>query len=74
MSTALANASRLKPEIRLAQAIWRFEADHSSEQEASFYLSGSGLPTTFGLGPTTWSEPQRSTLVYFTESSNIMAS
>ena len=39
MSSALANASRLKPEIRLAQAIQQFEADLSSEQKASFRAS-----------------------------------
>lgn len=37
MSKALANASRLKPEIRLAQAISEFEASLSSEQKASFH-------------------------------------
>jgi len=36
MSVALTNASRLKPEIRLAQAISQFEADLSSEQKATF--------------------------------------
>lgn len=36
MSILLANASRLKPEIRLAQAISQFEADLSSEQKAAF--------------------------------------
>src|SRR5271168_1966541 len=36
MSNALANASRLKPEIRLAQAVSQFEADLSSEQKTSF--------------------------------------
>ena len=41
MSSALANASRLKPEIRLAQAIQQFEADLSSEQKASFRTSRS---------------------------------
>ncbi|KAF2179739.1 hypothetical protein K469DRAFT_741530 [Zopfia rhizophila CBS 207.26] len=35
MSVALANASRLKPEIHLAQAVSAFEADLSSEQKAS---------------------------------------
>jgi hypothetical protein len=38
MSGALANASRLKPEIRLAQAVSQFEADLSSEQKATFRL------------------------------------
>jgi ankyrin repeat domain-containing protein 50 len=36
MSYALANASPLKPEIRLAQAVSQFEADLSSEQKTSF--------------------------------------
>jgi len=36
MSYVLANASRLKPEIRLAQAVSQFEADLSSEQKTSF--------------------------------------
>lgn len=36
MSSALASASRLKPEIRLAQAVSQFEADLSSEQKTSF--------------------------------------
>ena len=36
MSNALANASPLKPEIRLAQAVSEFEADLSSEQKAIF--------------------------------------
>jgi hypothetical protein len=35
MSNVLANASRLKPEIRLAQAISQFEADLSSDQKAT---------------------------------------
>ncbi|KAF2668424.1 hypothetical protein BT63DRAFT_354509, partial [Microthyrium microscopicum] len=33
MSTAVANAARLKPELRLAQAVSRFEADLSREQK-----------------------------------------
>ena len=37
MSALLANASRLKPEIRLAQAISQFEADLSSEDKAAFH-------------------------------------
>jgi ankyrin repeat domain-containing protein 50 len=37
MSYVLANASRLKPEIRLAQAVSQFEADLSSEQKTSFH-------------------------------------
>ena len=36
MSVLLANISRLKPEIRLAQAISEFEADLSSEQKTTF--------------------------------------
>ena len=36
MSVVLANASRLKPEIRLADAVSHFEADLSSEQKATF--------------------------------------
>lgn len=36
MSTAIANASRLKPEIRLAQAVSQFEADLSSNQKIEF--------------------------------------
>jgi ankyrin repeat domain-containing protein 50 len=36
MSVVLANASRLKPEIRLAQAVSQFEAELSSEQKATF--------------------------------------
>lgn len=36
MSAALATASRLKPEIRLAQAVSQFEADLSREQKARF--------------------------------------
>jgi hypothetical protein len=36
MAYVLASASRLKPEIRLAQAVSQFEADLSSEQKASF--------------------------------------
>jgi hypothetical protein len=35
MSGVVANASRLKPEIRLAQAVSEFEADLSSEQKTS---------------------------------------
>ncbi|CZR53656.1 uncharacterized protein PAC_03536 [Phialocephala subalpina] len=41
MSTALANASRLKPEIRLAQAVSQFEADLSREDKAAFQFSRS---------------------------------
>lgn len=36
MSSALAKASPLKPEIRLAQAISEFEADLSHEQKSTF--------------------------------------
>jgi hypothetical protein len=36
MSKILATAGRLKPEIRLAQAISQFEADLSGEQKAAF--------------------------------------
>ncbi|OCK98035.1 uncharacterized protein K441DRAFT_480905, partial [Cenococcum geophilum 1.58] len=36
MSVLLASASRLKPEIRLAQAVCQFEADLSSEQKTTF--------------------------------------
>src|SRR5215469_6439066 len=36
MSTALAKASQLKPELRLAQAVSQFEADLSTEQKARF--------------------------------------
>jgi hypothetical protein len=36
MSSALAKASSLKPEIRLAQAVSEFEADLSDEQKSAF--------------------------------------
>jgi hypothetical protein len=36
MSGVMSNASRLKPEIRLAQAVSQFEADLSNEQKAVF--------------------------------------
>jgi ankyrin repeat domain-containing protein 50 len=36
MSVVMSNASRLKPEIRLAQVVSQFEADLSSEQKATF--------------------------------------
>lgn len=36
MSIVLTNASRLKPEIRLAQAVSEFEADLSNEEKAAF--------------------------------------
>ncbi|PQE30756.1 hypothetical protein CJF32_00005960 [Rutstroemia sp. NJR-2017a WRK4] len=39
MSVALANASRLKAEVRLGQAISQFEADLSREQKAAFHAS-----------------------------------
>ena len=38
MSYALANASRLKPDIRLAEAVSQFEADLSTEQKTSFRI------------------------------------
>lgn len=37
MSGPLASASRLKPEIRLAQAVSQFEADLSNEQKTTFH-------------------------------------
>jgi hypothetical protein len=43
MSVALANASRLKPDIRLAQAVSQFEAVLSSEQKAAFRTKKSQL-------------------------------
>ncbi|KAF2804925.1 uncharacterized protein BDZ99DRAFT_425132, partial [Mytilinidion resinicola] len=36
MSTSVAKSSRLKPEIRLAQAVSQFEGDLSSEQKTAF--------------------------------------
>lgn len=36
MSNIVANASRLKPEIRLAQAVSQFEADLSDKQKTAF--------------------------------------
>lgn len=36
MSVILASASRLKPEIRLAQAVSQFEADLSNDQKSIF--------------------------------------
>lgn len=36
MSDAVANASRLRPEIRLAQAVSQFEADLSDKQKIAF--------------------------------------
>jgi hypothetical protein len=50
MSVILANGRPLKPEIRLAQAVSRFEADLSSEQKATFrtYKSQSwGSPPSY---------------------------
>src|SRR4030081_1535543 len=38
MSSVLANAARLKPEIRLAQAVSHFEADLSTEHKARFNI------------------------------------
>jgi hypothetical protein len=43
MSSALEKASRLKPEIRLAQAVSEFEADLSIEQKNKFRTSKSQL-------------------------------
>lgn len=42
MSVALASVSRLKPEIRLAQALSEFEASLSGEQKAAFKASKHG--------------------------------
>jgi hypothetical protein len=36
MSSIVANASQLKPEIRLAQAVSQFEADLSNKQKTAF--------------------------------------
>ncbi|USP79227.1 Arp, Ankyrin repeat protein [Curvularia clavata] len=50
MSSALAKASPLKPEIRLAQAVSEFEADLSNEQKATFRtLRSQSLSTTPSL-------------------------
>lgn len=47
MSGALAKASSLKPEIRLAQAVSEFEADLSNEQKSTFRtLRSQSLSTT----------------------------
>jgi hypothetical protein len=46
MSSSLAIASPLKPEIRLAQAVSEFEADLSSEQKANFRTQRSQSTTT----------------------------
>jgi hypothetical protein len=43
MADALTNASRLKPDIRLAQAVSQFEADLSSEHKAAFRTHKSQL-------------------------------
>jgi hypothetical protein len=43
MSAAVANASRLKPEIRLAQAVSQFEADLTSEQKDALRTQKSQL-------------------------------
>ena len=49
MSGALARASSLKPEIRLAQAVSEFEADLSNEQKSAFRtLKSQSLSTTPG--------------------------
>lgn len=37
MSDALANASRLKPDVRLAEAVSKFVADLSNEQKTTFH-------------------------------------
>jgi hypothetical protein len=47
MSGALAKASSLKPEIRLAQAVSEFEADLSNEQKSTFRtLKSQSISTT----------------------------
>jgi len=46
MSSALAKASLLKPEIRLAQAVSEFEADLSNEQKSKFRIQKSQSITT----------------------------
>ena len=64
MSYVLANTSRLKPEIRLAQAVSQFETDLSSEQKNSFraYRSESrdsriyGQPRICSQARVTWAE------------------
>jgi hypothetical protein len=43
MSAAVANASRLKPEIRLAQAVSQFEADLTREQKDALRMQKSQL-------------------------------
>ncbi|KAF2495910.1 hypothetical protein BU16DRAFT_360496 [Lophium mytilinum] len=44
MSVLLESASRLKPEIRLAQAVHQFKEDLSSEQKATFRTNESSPP------------------------------
>ncbi|KAH6696537.1 hypothetical protein BKA61DRAFT_448954, partial [Leptodontidium sp. MPI-SDFR-AT-0119] len=44
MSSVLAKASRVKPEIRLAQAVSQFEADLSSDQRATLHTYGNVPP------------------------------
>ena len=50
MSNVLANASRLKPEIRLAQAVSQFDADLSSDQKATLHTYRSRIQDV-PLGP-----------------------
>lgn len=45
MSNVLTTASRLKPEIRLAQAVSQFEADLSDEQKSTFRTLKSKSPS-----------------------------
>lgn len=50
MSNIVTNASRLKPEIRLAQAVSRFEAGLSNEQKSTFRtLKSQSLSSTPSL-------------------------
>ncbi|KAH9215236.1 hypothetical protein DL95DRAFT_425150 [Leptodontidium sp. 2 PMI_412] len=44
MSSVLAKASRVKPEIRLAQAVSQFEAELSSDQRATLHTYGNVPP------------------------------
>jgi ankyrin repeat domain-containing protein 50 len=46
MSAAVANASSLKPEIRLAQAVSQFEADLSREQKSALRTQKSQLQSS----------------------------
>lgn len=46
MNIAIANASRLKPEIRLAHAVSQFEADLSSQQKAVLRTQKSRLQSS----------------------------